>query len=210
MYSIGLTGGIGSGKTQVADWLAEWGAAVVDTDQIAHALTAPGGAAIDPLRAAFGPAAIRADGALDRDWMRARAFGDPDARQRLEGILHPLIERAVLAWAAQASGPYAVVVVPLLVETGRWRARVDRVCVVDCDPETQIRRVQARSGLTRDTIGRIMSAQASRGDRLAAADDVILNDGTTDRDTLRVRVRRFHDAWCARAARPETGHAAHE
>ena len=205
MFSIGLTGGIGSGKSQVADWLAEWGAAVIDTDQIAHELTAPGGAAIGPLRAVFGAAAIRADGALDRDWMRARAFADPAVRQQLEQVLHPLIGEAVRDRAEHAQGTYRVFVVPLLVESGHWRDRVDRICVVDCDPETQVGRVQARSGLTRDTIERIMSAQASRADRLAAADDVILNDGATDLDALRRRVFQLHQAWCDRASRPADG-----
>ncbi|TAN28194.1 MAG: dephospho-CoA kinase [Castellaniella sp.] len=210
MFSIGLTGGIGSGKSQVADWLGQWGAAVIDTDLIAHELTAPGGGAMAAVRARFGNAAIRADGGMDRDWMRKQAFGDPAVRHELESIVHSLIEQTLRARAAQASGLYLVFVVPLLVESGRWHSQVDRVCVVDCDAETQIRRVQARSGLTRDTIERIMTAQASRENRLAAADDVILNDGTTDLDTLRARTRGFHDGWCGRAARCIAGHPTHE
>lgn len=209
MFSIGLTGGIGSGKSKVADWLAEWAATVIDTDRIAHDLTAPGGAAIEPLRAAFGTEAIGSDGALDRDWMRARVFADPAARRRLESVLHPMIDRSVRDQAARARGRYLVFVVPLLVESGRWRDRVDRVCVVDCDPETQVGRVRARSGLTRDTIERIMSAQASRADRLAAADDVIVNDGSTDLDTLRQNVSLLHQAWCDRASRPTDGRTTH-
>lgn len=209
MFSIGLTGGIGSGKSRVADWLAEWGASVIDTDRIAHQLTAPDGAAIGPLRAAFGADAIGPDGALDRGWMREQAFADPAARRRLESVLHPLIDRAVRDQAEQARGCYRVFVVPLLVESGRWRDRVDRICVVDCDPETQIRRVQARSGLTRDTIERIMSAQASRADRLAAADDVVVNDDSVDLDTLRRRVRQLHRVWCDRASRPAEGRTTH-
>ncbi|MBV2181024.1 MAG: dephospho-CoA kinase [Castellaniella sp.] len=210
MYSIGLTGGIGSGKTQVADWLAQWGAVVIDTDRIAHELTAPGGSAIEPLRQAFGPAAILPDGRLDRDWMRDRVFADPEMRRRLESILHPLIGQAVQAQAARAQGPYRVFVVPLLVESGRWRDRVDRICVVDCDPETQIRRVQARSGLTREAIGRIMSAQSSREDRLAAADDVIVNDGVTDLAALRERSWHCHQTWCQLASRSPDGPATHD
>lgn len=210
MFSIGLTGGIGSGKTQVADWLAEWGAAVIDTDRVAHALTLPGGEAIGPLRQAFGPAAIDADGRMDRAWMRERVFADAGARLQLEAILHPLIDRAVRAQASAARGTYLVYVVPLLVESGRWRDRVDRICVVDCDPETQIRRVRERSGLTPETIGRIMSAQASRGDRLAVADDVILNDGATDLPVLRQRSWRCHQAWCALASRSSDGPAIHD
>jgi dephospho-CoA kinase len=209
MFSIGLTGGIGSGKTKVADWLAEWGAAVIDTDHISHELTAPGGAAIEPLRAAFGADAIAPDGAMDRDWMRARAFADPAARRRLESVLHPLIGQAVLDQAERVRGRYLVLVVPLLVESGRWRERVDRICVVDCDPETQVRRVQARSGLTRSTIERIMSAQASRAERLAAADDVIVNDDATDLDALRRRVFQLHQAWCDHASRPADGRTTH-
>ncbi|WP_323018203.1 dephospho-CoA kinase [Castellaniella sp.] len=210
MFSIGLTGGIGSGKSQVADWLAQWGAAVIDTDQIAHALTAADGQAIGPLRQAFGPAAITADGCLDRSWMRERVFSDAAARRQLEAILHPLIDQAVRAQAAQVHGAYRVYVVPLLVESGRWRDRVDRICVVDCDPATQIRRVQSRSGLTPEAIERIMSAQASREDRLAAADDIIMNDGATDLDTLRERSRCCHQSWCDLASRSPRGPAIHD
>ncbi|MFV0282700.1 MAG: dephospho-CoA kinase [Castellaniella sp.] len=210
MFSIGLTGGIGSGKSKVADWLAEWGASVVDTDRIAHALTAPGGGAVAPLRTAFGAAAIGPDGALDRGWMRERAFADPAARQQLESVLHPLIDRAVRDEAGQARGRYLVFVVPLLVESaGKWRDRVDRICVVDCDPETQMRRVQARSGLTHDTIERIMSAQASREDRLAVADDVIVNDDATGLETLRRRVFRLHQAWSDHASGLADGRTTH-
>lgn len=196
MLVIGLTGGIGSGKSQVAQWLAQWGAAVIDTDQIAHALTASGGAAIAPVRKVFGDAAIAPDGRMDRAWMRECVFGDPAARARLEGLLHPMIAQVVEERAHAAVGCYLVLVIPLLVESGRWRERVDRVCVVDCDPATQVRRVRARSRLTSDTIQRIMFAQASRQERLAVADDVILNDGTTDLNTLRARTRQLHEAWC--------------
>ncbi|WP_459616814.1 dephospho-CoA kinase [Bordetella sp. 2513F-2] len=208
MYSIGLTGGIGSGKSRVADMLAEWGAAVVDTDRIAHALTAPGGAAMPAIREAFGPQAVSADGALDRAWMRERVFREPPARAQLEALLHPLIGRETQAQAAQARGAYLVFVVPLLVESGRWRERVDRVCVVDCDPDTQVARVQARSGLTEEAIRRIMAAQAARATRLAAADDVILNDGATTPDLLRARAKSMHDRWimlAAASARPVSG-----
>ncbi|MGB6242394.1 MAG: dephospho-CoA kinase [Castellaniella sp.] len=210
MFSIGLTGGIGSGKTQVADWLAEWGAAVIDTDQIAHALTAAGGPAIEPVRQAFGPASIAADGSLDRAWMRERVFSDASVRQRLEAILHPLIDQAVRDRAAHTQGLYRVYVVPLLVESGRWRDRVDRICVVDCDPATQIRRVQSRSGLTPEAIERIMSAQAARGDRLAVADDVIVNDGDTSLDMLRQRSRQCHQLWCDLASRSLRGPTIHD
>jgi dephospho-CoA kinase len=199
-YSIGLTGGIGSGKSMVADMLQEWGASVIDTDRIAHALTGPGGDAMDAIRAAFGPQALTADGALDRAWMRDLAFHEPDARARLEAILHPLIGQRTEEEGERAQGLYRVFAVPLLVESGRWRDRVDRICVVDCDPETQIARVQARSGLTPDAIRRIMQAQAARATRLQAADDVILNDGATTPDLLRARARQMHDRWLALAS----------
>lgn len=200
MFSVGLTGGIGSGKTQVADLLAGWGASVVDTDEIARALTAPGGEALPAIRAAFGEQSIDQDGAMDRAVMRHLVFEQPERRAELEAILHPLIDAEVRAQAQRARGAYLVYVVPLLVESGRWRSRVDRICVVDCDPATQIARVQARSGLTSDAITRIMSAQVSRATRLAAADDVVLNDGDTHRDELMRRTRLVHDRWCSLAA----------
>jgi len=200
MYSIGLTGGIGSGKSRVADLLGQWGAALIDTDQIAHALTGPGGAAMPALREAFGPQAVDASGALDRAWMRDRVFREPAQRERLQAVLHPMIDQQTREAAAQARGPYVVYVVPLLVESGRWRTRVDRICVVDCDPSTQIARVQRRSGLTPDAIRRIMDAQAARATRLAAADDVIINDGATTPEVLHARTRCMHDRWIELAA----------
>lgn len=196
MLKIGLTGGIGSGKSKVANFFAEWGATVIDTDVIAHELTAPGGAAIETIRGEFGDAMITPEGALDRAAMREHVFHEPMARQRLESILHPLISLVSQQRAQTAQGCYLVFVVPLLVESGRWRERVDRICVVDCDPATQVARVQARSGLTTDTIERIMSAQASRVQRLDAADDVILNDAHTTISMLRQRALDLHNTWC--------------
>ena len=196
MLKIGLTGGIGSGKSRVADFFSEFGASVIDTDVIAHELTAPGGTAIDAIRAEFGDASIAADGALDRGAMRELVFDDPLARHRLEAILHPMIQSVLYQRAQSAQGCYLVLVVPLLVETGRWRGRVDRVCVVDCDPETQIERVRMRSGLTPDTIARIMSAQASRAERLDVADDVIRNDAHTTISMLRQQALDLHESWC--------------
>ncbi|GAB2885867.1 dephospho-CoA kinase [Paralcaligenes ginsengisoli] len=196
MYKIGLTGGIGSGKSRVADFFQEWGAAVIDTDVIAHELTAPGGGAIEPIRRRFGRAMIAADGSLDRKKMRELAFSSPDARGQLEAILHPMISVVTQERADRAQGCYLVFVVPLLVESGRWRDRVDRICVVDCDPATQIARVQARNGLTSEAIARIMSAQASRKDRLALADDVVLNDAQTTLAELSRRARQVHERWC--------------
>ncbi|MGO3713304.1 dephospho-CoA kinase [Alcaligenes aquatilis] len=201
MLTIGLTGGIGSGKSQVAHFFASWGAAVVDTDVIAHELTAPGGLAIEPIRAAFGTQALAADGSMDRDWMRACVFADPNARHRLEAIIHPLIWDVTKAQALKAQGCYLVVVVPLLLESGRWRDRVDRICVVDCDEATQIARVQKRNGLAVATIERIMAAQAQRQQRLDVADDVVLNDGQTTLPVLEERARAVHQRWCALTAR---------
>ena len=199
MFKVGLTGGIGSGKSKVADMLGAWGAAVIDTDVIAHDLTAPGGAAIEPIRRAFGADVIAENGALDRPAMRRLVFHSPEARRRLETILHPMIRAETKARASVAQGQYLVFVVPLLVESGRWREQLDRVCVVDCDPDTQISRVQARSGLTREAIERIMSAQASREARLAAADDVVINNGQTTLEELELSVRALHECWCMQA-----------
>lgn len=181
MLEIGLTGGIGSGKTRVANLFAGHGAALVDTDLLAHEITAPGGAAIAALVKAFGPACLRDDGAMNRDAMRTLVFSDPAAKARLEAITHPLIRQLTEARAAaiRAAGehPYLIYVVPLLVESGTWRSRVGRVLVVDCAEATQIARVMARNGFTRAQVEAIMARQATRAARLAAADDVIDNDG---------------------------------
>lgn len=174
---VGLTGGIGSGKSTVADLFAARGAAIVDTDAIAHELTGPGGAAIAAIRAEFGERVIRADGALDRDAMRERAFENPAARRKLEAILHPMIRAESRRRLEAAEGPYAMLVVPLLVESGDRAGGVDRVLVVDCPVEVQVERVMRRSGLSRERVQTILAAQASREQRLAAADDVIDNGG---------------------------------
>ncbi len=176
-YIIGLTGGIGSGKSAAAHLFADLGATLVDTDIIAHELTGPGGAAMPALRLAFGESVAAADGRLDRAAMRARVFSDPAAKAQLEAILHPRIRSLSAERCAAASGPYAVLVVPLLVESADYAKRVQRIAVVDCTEETQVRRVMARSGLSADEVARIMAAQASRQARLAVADDVIDNDG---------------------------------
>ena len=196
-FVIGLTGGIGSGKSAAADAFARLGATLVDTDVIAHALTAPGGAAIEAVRAAFGDDCIDASGAMDRAEVRARVFADASARKQLEGILHPLIRRESAARVAEAHGPYVVLVVPLLVESRDYRTRVDRVLVIDCPVETQIARVRARSGLAEDEARRIVAAQASRETRLAAADDVIDNSGTLE--ALHAQVERLHARYLALA-----------
>lgn len=194
-FVVGLTGGIGSGKSAAAERFAALGAAIVDTDLIARALTAPGAAGIAPIRAAFGAAVIAADGALDRAAMRRIAFNDPAARKRLEAILHPLIraESETRCRIAAADFPYIVLVVPLLVESGGYRERVDRVCVVDCPEEIQIARVMARSSLTRDEAAAILAAQATRAQRLAAADDVI--DNSSGIAELVGQVDRLHEKY---------------
>ena len=180
---IGLTGGIGSGKSTVADALVAKGAALVDTDQIAHALTAPGGSAVEPIRQAFGDAVIAPDGRMDRAAMRERAFSDPLSRKRLESILHPLIRAgtdAGIAAALNRAAPYVLVAIPLLVEGGGGRGRFDRILVVDCTADVQVERVMRRSGLPRAQIDAIMAAQATREQRLAIADDVVDNGGSPE------------------------------
>jgi dephospho-CoA kinase len=181
---IGLTGGIGSGKSAVAKRLAELGATVIDSDQIAHDITAPQGAAIAPIQAHFGPELLAADGSLDRPKMRRLVFNAPSALQSLEAITHPLIqaETARQAMAAYQNGsPYLVFMVPLLVESGYWPALIDHLVVVDCPPELQITRVMQRSNLDRSEIEQIMRKQALREDRLAAADTILLNDDSLDK-----------------------------
>ena len=195
---IGLTGGLGSGKSTVAARFADHGIEIVDTDAIARELTVPGGAAIAALRAAFGEGVIAADGGLDRARMRALVFADPAARTRLESILHPLIEAESLRRITAARSPYVIVDVPLLVETGRWIERCNRVCVVDCPPETQIARVAGRDGHSRSEIEAILAAQASREARLAIADDVIDNSGTLS--ALLAQIDALHARYLALAS----------
>ena len=189
---IGLTGGIGSGKSTVLQMLQELGAAAIDADAISRATTAAGGPAIPAIAAQFGADFIDATGALDRERMRSHVYTHPEARRQLEAIVHPLVghetERQVLA--AQAAGMSCIVFdIPLLVESGRWRQRVDRVLVVDCLPATQLARVQARSGLDSAQVQAIIDAQAPRALRLAAADAVIHNEGVSLAE-LRSQVRQ--------------------
>ena len=172
---IGLTGGIGSGKSTVADLFAAQGVAVVDTDLIAHDLTGPTGAAMPEILAAFGDTVRQPNGGLDRVAMRRQVFADPQARQRLEGILHPRIRSEAERRCRLATTPYVLLVVPLLIESGAYRDRVRRVLVVDCDEATQVARVVARSGLSPEEVRRIIATQLARAERLAAADDVIVN-----------------------------------
>lgn len=189
-FSVGLTGGIGCGKSTVADMFAAHGASVIDTDLIAHSLTAPHGAAMPAIVAGFGPEFATPEGALDRAKMRALVFSDPAARQRLEAILHPLIRDATNAEAAVADGPYLIFVVPLLLESGTWPGQVERVLAIDCPENIQISRVMARNGLQEEQVKAIMAAQVTREARLAGADDVISNDDGIE--ALAPQVERLH------------------
>lgn len=189
-YIVGLTGGIGSGKSAAAECFRQHGIEIVDADAVAHELTGADGAAMPAIAAAFGTQVVGADGALDRVAMRQLIFADPAARQRLEHILHPVIRQTCDTRCANASSPYALLVVPLLVESGNYRQRCQRLAVVDCPEETQIARVMVRSGLTRAEIERIMAAQATRAQRLAAADDVIDNSGAAS--ALAPQITRLH------------------
>ncbi len=194
--AVGLTGGIGSGKTTVAEHLGALGATIVDADAISRALTATGGGAIDAVREAFGAGLIAADGALDRAAMRALAFSEPAARVRLESILHPLIRAESDRARHEASGPYVVLVVPLLFETG-GHARVARTLLVDAPEALQVGRVAARSGLGPDEVLAIMAAQWPRWRRLQLADDVVCNAG--ERSALGPQCERLHARYVALA-----------
>ncbi len=196
-FSVGLTGGIGCGKTTVADMFAALGASIVDTDVIAHSLTAPHGAAMPALLAEFGEDFATPEGALDRAKMRALVFTDDGARARLEAILHPRIRDATAAAAAIATGDYVIFVVPLLIESGTWRERVTRVLAIDCPEEVQVARVMARNGMSEAQVRAIMAAQVTREQRRAAADDIILNDDGLD--ALRPQVEVLHAMYLAQA-----------
>ena len=236
MFTVGLTGGIGSGKSTVADCFAALGVPVIDTDVIARDLTAPargtppdarpagglgaapGGAALEEIRAVFGETVMQADGTLDRAALRRRVFADSAARRQLEAILHPRIRQVVGDMLATLTAPYALVVIPLLVqrqdrpkgerlaaypsrvETGGYRDMLDRVLVVDCPEGVQIARVKARSGLSHDEIKAILAAQAGRAERLAVADDIIVNTATPE--ALRAEVAALHQRYLALAAAP--------
>ena len=197
---IGLTGGIGSGKSAVAEEFARLGICVVDADAIAHALTAPGGAAMPLLQQAFGTEVVRADGALNREVMRARVFSDPVARERLNTLLHPLIAEEAQRELAAARSPYVVLMVPLLFESGRFAGLCQRVLVVDCPEQVQIERVRQRSGFAAEQVVAIMAAQLSRADRLARADDVIDNSGA--RDSLPAQVAGLHRSYLQLSRQP--------
>jgi dephospho-CoA kinase len=194
-FSVGLTGGIGCGKSTVADLFAALGATIVDTDVIAHALTAPQGAAMPAIVAEFGPDFAQPDGALDRARMRTLVFSDATARARLEAILHPRIRAATEAAGQAATGDYVIYVVPLLIESGSWRDRVTRVLAIDCSEDTQVARVMQRSGLSADEVRAIMATQVTRARRLAEADDVVDNDAGLE--ALRAQVQALHERYLA-------------
>ncbi len=197
-YCIGLTGGLAAGKSEVAGRFSELGVVVVDTDRIARALTRAGGPAIAPLVRAFGVSVLAGDGSLDRRGMRARVFADPEVRRRLERILHPMIRIEAQRQVEEARSDYVVLVVPLLLESGGvYRDLVDRVLVVDCDEQTQLARAIARDRMDEDQARAMLAAQVSRAERLAAADDVIVNEG--GRDVLRNRVDALHVRYLEKA-----------
>ena len=198
-FCVGLTGGIGCGKSLVSDLFAERGASIIDTDRIAHDLTGAKGAAMPALLAEFGFEYADANGALDRARMRALVFKKPQAKARLEALLHPRIRAAALAQAKHATGCYVIFAVPLLVESGSWRERVARVLVIDCPESVQIARVMARNGYTRAQVEAIMATQASRQARLAQADDVIVNDGEIA--ALAPQIDRLHAIYAGLAER---------
>lgn len=195
---VGLTGGIASGKTTVADMFAELGVPVIDTDVIAREVVQPGQPALEEIRSEFGAEIIDADGMLDRAAMRKIVFVDDDARRRLEAILHPRIREATVRQADVAGGDYQLIVVPLLVESPT-RAFVDRVLVVDCNEEVQVARLLMRDAETQKQAQRMLAAQAGRADRLAIADDVISNDG--DLQETRAQVRSLHQEYLRQAAK---------
>ena len=191
--AVGLTGGIGAGKSTVADHLAALGAAIIDTDAIAHALTAPAGEAMAAIREAFGAGVVAHDGSLDRSAMRRAAFSDPAVRARLEAILHPMIHDRAEAALERAGGAYAVLVVPLLFESRGYLGRVARVLVVDCPETLQVERAMARSGLAAGEVRAVMQAQWPRWRRLQCADDVVWNGG--DLAALASQCERLHRAY---------------
>jgi dephospho-CoA kinase len=187
---VGLTGGIGSGKTTVAELFASEGAGLVDTDDIARQLTAANQPAVGAIAARFGPQFVAEDGSLDRVRMRKLVFAQPSERKDLEAILHPLIRQESKRQVQESTAPYVVLVVPLLIESGGYGRTVGRILVVDCEPQTQVHRVMQRSGLSRNEVLSIIASQAPREQRLSEADDIIHND--SDLETLRAQVKPLH------------------
>lgn len=202
-FIVGLTGGIGSGKTFIAELFSSLGATIIDADQIAHALTAPGGAALPTLVAHFGDSYLTPQGELDRAKLRTKVFADKCARDDLEALLHPLIRTAMDEQSQQhAAAPYLIHVIPLLIESNNWRTRVHRVLVVDCPEALQIQRVMQRSKLHQAEVEAVMANQVSRAQRLAHADDVI--DNSHNNVLLKAQVSHLHQRYLdfAKAHRP--------
>lgn len=201
-FKIGLTGGIGSGKSTVTAMLEDYGITIIDADKISRASTGNGGAAIAAISAAFGPDMIDDHGALDRRKMRDLVFKQSAARAQLEAIVHPIVQEQMQRQADQADSPYIVYDIPLLIESiGRYRSQFKRICVVDCDEATQISRVQSRSQLAIDEIKRIMDNQASREQRLKHADDIISNGSGVDIAELQRQVHEKHEFWLELSAK---------
>ena len=194
--SIGLTGGIASGKTTVADLFAALGVPIIDSDQVARDVVAPGTAALQQIVEAFGSSVLKSDGSLDRPRMRERIFSDPIQRKRLESILHPAIRTEMAARASRAGGPYQISVVPLLVENG-LAPTFDTVVVVDCPEADQLKRLQVRDSIDLRQAQLMLDAQATRAQRLAAADDIVVNSGTLN--DLSRQVQRLHEKYLAAA-----------
>lgn len=204
-WIVGLTGGIGAGKTLASNAFASLGVPVIDTDLISHALTAPNGLAIDAIHQKFGDELFNDAGQLDRAKMRELVFKDDQKRQTLEAIMHPLIAQVAMASIAQHSdAPYVILAVPLLAESPAWLSRCDRVLLIDCEVETQIERVMARSGLSREQTQAIIMSQASREARKAIANEVIVNESTPEHVTQ--QVTRLHDFYLRMASQsPKSG-----
>lgn len=197
MLRIGLTGGIGSGKSTVCQLFADLGVPVIDTDRIAHAIVAPGKEALGLLATAFGPEILDGEGALDRAELRERVFRDEAMRERLEAILHPLIRKQLHSRLEALNAPYVIIAVPLLLEKG-WQSEVDRILVVDAEETAQIERTMRRDGISRELVQRIMQAQVSRTERVEAAGDIIYNNGR--KDALKARVDELHQRYLRMAA----------
>lgn len=192
-FCIGVTGGIGSGKSSAAAMFADQGAGVIDTDDISRELTGPGGLAMPEIIATFDAAVAGPDGSLDRAAMRQRVFADPSQRKLLESILHPMIRSEARNRVERSSAPYVLLLVPLLLEAGGYPGLVRRILVVDCDESTQISRAMRRSNLTADEVKAVMAAQLPRMQRLERADDILHNDG--DLDSLRGQVTSLHQRY---------------
>lgn len=198
---IGLTGGIGSGKTKAADIFKQLGVGIIDADQIAHELTRPDGKAIDPIRKMFGDGVIGEDGSMNRVAMRKLAFSDTTARHKLESILHPLIYQETQRQLSRIQSEYAVLVVPLLLETGNYLQLINRILVIDCPESLQISRAMQRSKLSEQAVRDVMAIQCARDERLAQANDVIVNDSSEEH--LQQQVQKLHQIYLDFARKPD-------